>query len=242
MAWTWYVQGHVVSDHACRTIKNLLSNTLAHTAPSDDSSEEEDEAGTRESDNIKPLCPSVDMLHKILHEQSGRVEENVGARRHRAQQEHARTIKRTRAMWSLEAADAGATGIVDTAGDRPTLRVAEYGKAARTLGKLHANEELMPFSGQTEPLVAIYDRGSAATVSEWLRDLRRETLEISLPFPIEACDLVCLEVAREGISQVCKISCVEQGFVKRWNTMHRQQRLVTLRISQNQEIKILFFL
>ena len=58
--------GHIVSEHACKIIKNFLTNTLAKGTPCGDSSEDEDEAGTRESDNVKPLCPSLDMLHKIL--------------------------------------------------------------------------------------------------------------------------------------------------------------------------------
>ena len=118
-AWQWYVDGHVVSEHACRVITNLLTNTLGKSAPDGESSEDdEDEAGTRDFDPIKPFCPSFDILHKILRDQHSPETDAVSTSR--AKQEQARTIKRTRAMWeSSHVGDAERAASVDTSGTNP---------------------------------------------------------------------------------------------------------------------------
>jgi len=224
-AWQWYIQGHVVSEHACRVISNFLTNTLGKGAACDDSSEEEeDEAGTRESHHVTPLRPSLDMLHAILRERHGDGDE--GKRSNRAKQEQARTIKRTRAMWESECVQGGGdTGAVDTSGDKPTLKVKEYGKAARALGKEVANETPMPFSGQTEPMVSIYGTSHSSTVKDWLRGLMEERLEITLPLQGVAQEFVCLDFSGEGDAHLCRICSTDCGFARDWNGRRREQRL-----------------
>ena len=85
-----------------------------------------------------------------LNLKSGTASENAGAST--ARQEQARTLKRTRAMWSSDRADGEATDAVDTSADKPTLRAADYGKLVRALCKQCRREESMPFSGPTEPM------------------------------------------------------------------------------------------
>ena len=223
--WQWYVKGHVVSEHACRIITNLLTNTLGKSVPDGGSSEEEeDEAGTRESDHIKPLCPSIDTLHRILRDQHSPASGATSGSR--ARQEQARTIKRTRAMWEAEHVGGGETGAaVDTGGDKPTLKVSEYGKAARALGKQSANETPMPWSGQTEPKVCIYGGRPACTIQEWLHDLRREKIDVKLPAQVDSDELSCLDFPDEGAAQPCSISSTDCGFIQKWNAARKGQRL-----------------
>ena len=222
-AWEWYVKGHVVSDHASRVITNFLTNTMAKSAPAGDSSEEEDEAGTRENDHVRPLRPSLDTLHKILREQHGALDED--AHMSRARKEQARTIKRTRAMWEADCVTVGGdVDAVDTSGAKPSLRVQEYGRAARALGKQVANEAPMPFSGQTEPKVCIYGQGTP-NVKEWLHDLRQSRIELTLPQQVDAHAVLCLEFAVEGASSFCRVSSTDCGFVQSWNKAHNGHRL-----------------
>eukprot|EP00973_Karenia_brevis_P013716 1861420-Karenia_brevis.AAC.1 len=81
-----------------------------------------DEAGTRDRDCVAPLRPSLQDLHSILHEQGSGG--GVSGKSGRAQQERARTLKRSRQLWAAQgqdAANAESAG-VDTAGDMPTLK------------------------------------------------------------------------------------------------------------------------
>lgn len=204
-----------MSDHACRIITHFLTNTLARAPENDETSEGEDEAGTRDSDCIKPLCPSLETLHKILREQSG--VEGEGAGTSRARRKHERTIQRTRTMWAAAGTDVGMPDTVDTGGDKPTLRVAEYSKLARALGKQQDSDAAMPFAGNTEPMASIYEQQTEITVAEWLRDLRRDELEITLQLQDDEHELDCLDTVHAGGRTACVIRSVDAGFVQRWN-------------------------
>ena len=98
--------------------------------------------------------------------------ENDDVKLSRSQQQHARTIRRGRDMWTLQPGGR-ADGATDTAGAVPNVRVGEYGKAARAAGKEQA-AKVMPFAGQTAPVAAIHKRGSMADIHRWLEHLQSD--------------------------------------------------------------------
>ena len=125
VSWSRCIRGRVVSEHAQRLITNFLTATLARTAGDDESTDEEDGAMTQSQDEIKPLCPNLDELHKILRGQAGIEQDN--AKLSKTKREHARTIQRGRSMWSsLSSGQQAGTGALDTAGNKPSLRVKDH--------------------------------------------------------------------------------------------------------------------
>ena len=177
-SWDWYIHGNVLSDRAARLITRVLTVTLGSKARDDDSGSEEEGNATRDRDEVQPLCPSLENLRVSLSGQDLAVVEAAGSR---ARQEHVRSIKRGRSAWSSQGLATETPEGFDTAGNMPTLRVKEYGKAARALGKQVGKEELMPFSGASEPHACIYGRVDGDAVEQWLLAMQQTRVEVTLP-------------------------------------------------------------
>ena len=164
-----YINGNVVSAHAQRLITNYFTATLARTTADDDSTDEE--ADLKFEDDVHPLCPSLDELHDVLRGQAC-LEGDVG-RLSSARRKHMRAISRGRSMWTSLPQHASGTDAIDTSGDRPCMRVQEYGKAARAAGK-EQEAAAMPYAGKTAPLAVIHGLGSMGDIDRWLRHLQSD--------------------------------------------------------------------
>jgi len=223
-AWKFYIGGHVVSDHAARVIKNVLTSTLARTADQDDSSDEErdDEAGTREWEGAEPFRPSLDSVHAILRAEC--CHDDEASKASRMGQEHVRTIRRSRVMWASSGnSTSDAVDAVDTSGNRPSLHVPMYCKLARK--KQQGAEQLMPYDGVTAPAASLYSCISRASVQQWLQELCVPRLEV-VPFgDLETSLLACLVRLADGSTGAYSISAADVGFAASWNAAHPERRL-----------------
>ena len=72
-------------------------------------------------------------------------------------------------MWSVQGSVEETTA-VDATGNRPTLLVPEYGKAARAAGK-QEEANPMPYVGKTAPLATLYEGGNLGGIQAWLDNL-----------------------------------------------------------------------
>ena len=122
-------------------------------------------------DDVHPLCPSLDELHDVRRGQAC-LEGDVG-RLSSARRKHMRAISRGRSMWTSLPQHASGTDAIDTSGDRPCMRVQEYGKAARAAGK-EEEAAAMPYAGKTAPLAVIHGRGSVGDIDRWVRHLQSD--------------------------------------------------------------------
>ena len=192
-SWGRYIRGNVVSDHAARLITNFLTATMARADAGGDSTDEEADAAD-DDDAAPPLCPTLDEVREVLQA----APENDDVKLSRSQQQHARTIRRGRDMWTLQPSGRS-DGATDTAGAVPNVRVGEYGKAARAAGKELA-AKVMPFAGQTAPVAVVHERGSMADIHRWLEHLQSDRFASPLvsPFSARAVRRVLLNLAAPG--------------------------------------------
>ena len=110
--------------------------------------------------------------------------ENDDLQLSRSAQMHARAIRRGQGMWASRL-EADEEEPLDTAGHIPSMRVVEYGKAARAAGR-QKDTEVMPFAGRTAPMVAIHGRCAITSIAGWLRRLESDRFVAHL-----ACGLCC---------------------------------------------------
>eukprot|EP00973_Karenia_brevis_P088266 12239110-Karenia_brevis.AAC.1 len=105
----------------------------------------------------------------------------------------------------------------------PTLKVTEYSKIARALGKQQGNEDLRPFAGCTEPLACIHEEVSDVSVQAWLNQLRVPTINVELS---ASADLwTCFAASSESGSKMWTITSTGMGLAATWNARNPTQRL-----------------
>jgi hypothetical protein len=181
-AWCWYLDGHVVSEHAWDCIRKLLAMCLARGSK------------TRDRDNgsegVGPIPPclvldcNLDLVHKVLGKIFTGVEsEDTPAPNAKQPKSLAKTLRNRhwhavrlgREMWQTAGLANDGVASIDASGGRATPDVQAFLKKALKK-KSSESEEPMPFAGVNAPVAALYallPRGGPCLLDQWLLDLHK---------------------------------------------------------------------
>eukprot|EP00973_Karenia_brevis_P046586 6461921-Karenia_brevis.AAC.1 len=105
----------------------------------------------------------------------------------------------------------------------PALKLTEYSKIARALGKQQGNKDLRPFVGCTEPLACIHEEVSDVSVQAWLNQLQVPSINVECSTSTDM--WTCVAACSESGSKTWAITSTGMGLAATWNATNPTQRL-----------------
>ena len=167
-AWSAYIRGNVVSDHAARLISSMLTKTMARN---DDFAPEEgaDEADKTDLDDDIPALTLTPALARGLFracgtESTGEASGDTNRKRGRA--DHTPALALAQNLWGQQRDLASAQ--LDDGGPMHAGRVREHILARAAV---EATDELKPYSAKTLPTAELFGSLDAASMHRWLDSL-----------------------------------------------------------------------
>ena len=181
-AFTWYNDGHIVSEHARHCIQGFLSMCIARGCASRDRDTVEGGEGPVPEDRL--LDRSLGLVHRVLR--STFLGEEPEAKAHAKQPKsisdairhrHWNAVRLGRAMWQTEDVPSSAVGVgsFDASGTRATPDTKAFFKTALKMKKPSDDDKLMPFVGSNAPVAGLYTklpRSGECPLQKWLLDLQ----------------------------------------------------------------------
>lgn len=170
LSWSSYIGGNVVSQHACRLIKNFVSVSMAEACPKDPEGEDGN-ASSSDAELFKNHAGDLDLVHDTLKAIAAYDEQRQAP----ASERHAHTMQLGCDLWAsaplTEEERKDATEPNFNEGGFPTPQDAFVAAlAAHTESK----KQPEPFRGATEPSTLLYFNACEANMWAWLQLLSEE--------------------------------------------------------------------
>ena len=126
-AWCWYLDGHVVSDHARRCIKNMLLMCIARGCKRRDRDNEGEGEGDERIPQDLALDRDIDLVHKVLSriftDDGGEVASAPDAKQPKSlakaiRYRHWSAVRLGRSMWQTAGLASDGVASIDSSGGR----------------------------------------------------------------------------------------------------------------------------